>query len=208
MPVFTVAYEEPNGYKYVETSPELKQFASGLPCFKPITWPGYSTKVIENETINGKPVVIQLWKGWCQQMFSSPNFPGGVGGEVGIYERVEGRGLEAEKPDFMPEMFWNLLREASKHGGTHFWWPVAEMHEVEFDFINPITKSVVFHAGPQKTYWRNKWMDNESYNEYQNSTGKRWPNLPGWVPFNSRTPAKPNGYVMEFKINGKPYERW
>ena len=24
MPVFTVAYEEPNGYKYVETSPELK----------------------------------------------------------------------------------------------------------------------------------------------------------------------------------------
>ena len=31
-----------------------------------------------------------------------------IGGEVGIYERVEGRGLQAEKPDFMPEMILEL----------------------------------------------------------------------------------------------------
>jgi hypothetical protein len=207
MPVFTVAYEEPNGYKYVETSPELKELASGLPCFKPIEWPDYDTKVIE-ETINGKPVVIQLWKGWCQQIFSSPNFPGGIGGEVGIYERVEGRGLQAEKPDFMPERIWNLLREASKHGGKHFWWPVAEMNEIEYDFINPVTNTVVFHAGPQKTYWRNKWMDTADYTQYKKSTGKRWSWLPAWFPMNYRAPRFAAHNVMEYKINGKTYPRW
>ena len=82
------------------------------------------------------------------------------------------------------------------------------MNEVEFKFINPITGAVAFYADPQKTYWRNKWMDNESYNQYQNDQGKKWSWLPGWFPGNSRTPVLHINYVMEYKINGKTYPRW
>ncbi|HLM24171.1 MAG TPA: hypothetical protein VK274_03900 [Pyrinomonadaceae bacterium] len=92
----TVAYQEPTGYKYVETSDELKAAAAALPCFKALQWPDYDSDIVE-DTINGKPVVIQLWKGWCQQFLSSPNFPGGVGAEIGIYERVTGKGFSGRK---------------------------------------------------------------------------------------------------------------
>src|ERR1700686_1042367 len=111
-----VAYEDSAGYKYVETSPEWKQLCVGLPCFKEVQWPDYSTKVVE-DTINGRPVVIQLWKGWCQQFLGLENFPGGIGGEVGIYERVQGRGFPASKPDFFPQPMWDFLHETSKRAG-------------------------------------------------------------------------------------------
>ena len=201
-----VAYEE-NGYKYVETSPELKQAASVLPCFAALHWPDYSTEVVE-DTINGKPVVIQLWKGWCPQLFSSPDFPGGIGAEVGIYERVKGRGFPTAKPDTIPEPMWKFLHEASKRANGDFWWPVAELNEIEFEFINPVTKQTVFHAGPQKTYWLTKWMDTGSYDDYQRAQGKRWSWLPAGFPKNSRTPPLSANYVLAYKINGKSYPRW
>jgi hypothetical protein len=207
MASLTVAYEESTGYRYVETSPELKAAVSGLPCFAAIHWPDYATKVVE-DTIDGKPVVIQLWKGWCQQTFSSPVFPGGIGGEVGIYERVEGRGFPASKPDFVPEAMWHFLHEASKHAGDDFWFPVAEKNEIEFDFINPVTDTKVFHAGPQKTYWLTKWMDNESYEDYKDSLGKKWSWLPKWFPGNAKAPKFAVQYKMEYKINGKTYPVW
>ena len=50
----TVAYQEPTGYKYVETSPDLKEAAAALPCFAALHWPDYATKVFDDE-INGKP---------------------------------------------------------------------------------------------------------------------------------------------------------
>jgi hypothetical protein len=206
MPDLTVAYEE-NGYKYVETSPELKQAASALPCFAALHWPDYSTEVIE-DTINGKPVVIQLWKGWCQQFLSSPSFPGGVGAEVGIYERVTGKGFPSAKPDSIPDAMWNVMRALSKRANGDFWWPVAELNEIECDFINPVTNTKVFHAGPQKTYWLTKWMDTDSYDEYQKSQGKKWSWLPAWFPKNSRTPTLAANYTLEYKINGKTYPRW
>jgi hypothetical protein len=204
----TIAYtEQPSGYKFVETSPELKAAAAGLPCFKPIEWPDYDTKVIDVK-IDGKDRVIQLWKGWCQQMFSSPSFPGGIGAEVGIYERVHGKGMPAERPDSIPAVFWDLMRAASKKSPDSFWWPVTDNYEVEFDFINPITHKVVFHAGPQKTYWRNKWMDRDSFHDYRKSTGKKHGWLPVWVPGNSQTPTWAVNYTLEYKINGHPYPRW
>ena len=57
---FTKVYTEPTGYKYTETSLELKAAASGLPCFKEIHWPDYATAIVE-DTINGNPAVIHLW---------------------------------------------------------------------------------------------------------------------------------------------------
>ncbi len=201
-----LAYEE-NGYRFVETSEEWKQACTVLPCFEEVAWPDYATAVVE-DNINGKPVVIQLWKGWCQQFLGRDDFPGGIGGEVGIYERVSGKGFPAERPDFFPELMWNFLHGASKLAGGHFWWPVAELNEVEFDFINPITDTVMFHAGPEKTYWMNKWMDTGSYDVYRHTQGKRWSWLPEWFPKNSQTPVFAIDYVLEYKINGKTYTRW
>lgn len=204
---FTIAYQDSDGYNYVETSEDLKEAATVLPCFWALQWPNYRTDVVE-DTIDGKAVVIQLWKGWCQQFLSSPDFPGGIGAEVGIYERVTGKGFPADRPDWMPEPLWLFLQTKSKLANDDFWWPVTEKHEIEFDFINPITNTVAFHAGPQKTYWRNKWMDTDSYDQYEDSTGKKWPWLPAWIPGNSLTPAFTSNFTLEYKINGKTYPRW
>jgi hypothetical protein len=203
----TVAYQEPTGYKYVETSDELKEAAAALPCFRALEWPDYASTIVE-DNINGKPVVIQLWKGWCQQFLSSPDFPGGIGGEVGIYERVTGKGFPAERPEWCPQALWIFLQQKSKLANGDFWWPVAEKNEVEYDFINPVNNTVMFHADMEQTYWRNKWMDNESYEQYKKDQGKRWSWLPSLVPGNSRTPALAVHYVLQYKINGKSYPRW
>jgi len=203
----TVAYQEPTGYKYVETSDELKEAAAALPCFRALEWPDYASTIVE-DNINGKPVVIQLWKGWCQQFLSSPDFPGGIGGEVGIYERVTGKGFPAEIPEWCPQPLWIFLQQKSKLANGDFWWPVAEKNEVEYDFINPVNDTVMFHADMEKTYWRNKWMDNESYEQYKKDQGKRWSWLPSFIPGNSRTPALAVHYVLQYKINGKSYPRW
>ena len=203
----TVAYKEPTGYKYVETSDELKEAAAALPCFRALEWPDYASTIVE-DNINGKPVVIQLWKGWCQQFLSSPNFPGGIGGEVGIYERVTGKGFPAERPEWCPQALWIFLQQKSKLANGDFWWPVAEKNEVEYDFINPVNNTVMFHADMERTYWRNKWMDNESYEQYKKDQGKRWSWLPSFIPGNSRTPALAVHYVLQYKINGKSYPRW
>jgi hypothetical protein len=197
-------YEE-NGYRFNETTEKWKQLCAVLPCFPLVRWPGYPTKVIEDE-INGKPVVIQLWKGWFQQI--GTNLPGGIGAEVGIYERVKGRGFPTERPDFFPEPMWIFLHNASKLAGDNFWWPVADLNELEFDFINPVTDKVVFHAGPQRTYWLTKWMDIDSYLDFKVAQGKRWSWLPAEFPKNSRVPALSENYIMEYKINGKTYPRW
>src|SRR5258708_10153745 len=159
-----IRYKE-NGYEFDETSAAWKEICDVLPSFKEVEWPDYSTTVFE-DTIDGKPVVIQLWKGWCQQFLGRDDFPGGIGGEVGIYERVTGRGFPAERPDFFPEPMWSFLYEASTHADGDFWWPVAELNEIGFNFINPVTNTVMFHAGPKKTYWLNKWMDTNSYSKY------------------------------------------
>ncbi len=203
----TNAYTDSDGYDYVETSDDLKEVAAILPSFAALHWPDYATEIVE-DTIEGKPVVIQLWKGWCQQFLNSPKFPGGIGAEVGIYERVTGKGFPSERPEWVPEPLFLFLRTASKSANGDFFWPVTEKHEVEFDFINPITNTTAFYAGPQHTYWRNKWMDEASYREYERSTGKKWPWLPlGWFG-NTRTPTFAANYSLDYKINGKSYPRW
>lgn len=201
-----LAYEE-DGYRFVETSIEWKELCTVLPCFKQVEWPDYATTLVETE-IDGKPVVIQLWKGWCQQFLAREDFPGGIGAEVGIYEQVTGRGFPSTRPDFFPEPMWNFLYSASKLAGDEFWWPVAEQYEIEFSFINPINGTPMFTAGPKKTYWMNKWMDTDSYDEYRHTQGKRWSWLPKWFPKNSKTPVLAVNYKLEYKINGKLSGEW
>jgi hypothetical protein len=170
-------------------------------------WPDYSSEIVE-DTINGKAVVIQLWKGWFQRFLGSEDFPGGIGAEVGIYERVTGRGFPTARPDRVPEPVWNALREASKHASGDFWWPVTELNEIEYEFINPVNNTVAYRAGPEKTYWLAKWMEPNSYHKYQQAEGKKWKWLPAWFPKNSQTPTFAAQYLLQYKINGKSYAPW
>lgn len=200
------SYTDSNGYKYVETSDWVKKAVSGLPCFAALQWPDYPTKVID-DTINGKPCVIQLWKGWCPQL--ADELPGGIGAEVGIYERVPGRTLPKSKPDGVPRAIWDLLVMTIKTKlVTDLWWPVSDQNEVQFNFINPVTNKVVFPAGPEKTYWVNKWMTPDSYEQYKKTQGKKRWWLPAGFPGNSKTPVFAAYYTMDYKINGKSYPRW
>lgn len=200
------SYTDSNGYKYVETADWYKKACSFLPCFAALHWPDYPTKVID-DTINGKPRVIQLWKGWYPQL--TDELPGGIGGEVGIYERVPGRTLPKSKPDGIPSAIWDFLVVTIKTKVvTDLWWPVSDQNEIEFNFINPVTNKVAFPAGPEKTYWVNKWMNIGSYEQYKKAQGKKRWWLPAGFPCNSKTPKFAAHYTMDYKINGKSYPRW
>ena len=74
----TVKFTDARGYSYVETSDGWKKACSSLPSFSEVWWPDYSTKVVDIQ-IAGKPIVVQLWKGWCQKFLGSSDFPGGIG---------------------------------------------------------------------------------------------------------------------------------
>ncbi|HZF29835.1 MAG TPA: hypothetical protein VE907_11995 [Gammaproteobacteria bacterium] len=84
----TVLNDSSQRYKFVETSDEWNETCEVLPCFAEMYWPGYATKCIPT-TIGGEAIVIQLWKGFCPQLLGANcMFPGGIGGEVGIYRRL------------------------------------------------------------------------------------------------------------------------
>lgn len=202
----TKNYEE-NGYMFDETSAEWKAACTALPCFEELHWPDYATEVID-VNIGGKDLVIQLWKGWCPKFLNNDEFPGGIGGEVGVYERVDGKGFPAERPDFFPELMWKALHLMSQRAGGHFFWPVAESYDIEFDFINPLNGELMFHAGTEHGYWLTKWMDESSYERWKQTQGKKWSWLPSWFPRNTNTPTFASNYTMEYKINGKTYPRW
>ena len=77
-----------DGLKFVETSDQWNKACEVLPCFAEMYWPGYATKCITSK-VGDEDIVIQLWKGFCPQLFGSWGaFPGGIGAEVGIYRRV------------------------------------------------------------------------------------------------------------------------
>ncbi|HEX5071548.1 MAG TPA: hypothetical protein VFV78_15135 [Vicinamibacterales bacterium] len=183
-----INYNEGN-YRFDETSEPWKVMCRALPCFAALHWPDYSTAVVEDR-IDGHPVVIQLWKGFCPRFLSSANMPGGIGAEVGIYRRIPGK--EWSRPAGFPADVYAALRAMA--GSSELWWPYPELPtEVEWDLINPETKGVFIHAGRQTTYWRNKWMNNESYSRYQNAT---------------RTPKLAWNYSLRYTINGKTYPAW
>ena len=190
-----------DGYRYVETSEEWKQACRALPCFAALWWPDYGTTVIE-DSIDGKAVVIQLWKGWCQQFLNSKHMPGGVGAEVGVYRRIDGKRIADSVPD-LPSSFLSAMRERVAGLGDHdLWWAYPELGTtIEFEMINPHTKKTFFRAGPEKTYWLNKWMDDPSYRKYVDAQ-------PGSWPFNKQVPTLSWNYHLKYTINGKTYPVW
>jgi len=181
-----------NGYDFNETSPEWKEACRNLPCFSAVWWPDYSTEVIE-ETINGEPIVIQLWIGWCQKFLNRDDFPGGIGAEVGIYHRIPDKPPPSTLPFLPQKMADFMLDHIADLGGDHLWWPYPELNtELEFEMVNPKTGETFFHAGPQTTYWLTKWMTTDSYEKYKKAHG--------------HTPFFSVNYNLRYKINGKTYE--
>jgi hypothetical protein len=191
MPEATIPSKDANGYAYVETSPWWKECCAPLPSFSEVWWPDYATKVIE-DVIDGQPVVIQLWKGWCQRFLGRNDFPGGIGAEVGIYRRIPGKAPPATLLGFPKKISDFILGGVSRVGDEHLWFPYPELNtKLTFELVNPKTGKVFFGAGPETTYWLNKWMHPESYEKYRDDVGK--------------TPLFSVHYELNFTINGKPY---
>ncbi|MEO6392415.1 MAG: hypothetical protein ABIP75_11225 [Pyrinomonadaceae bacterium] len=186
-------FTDANGYEYVETADWWKKACETLPCFSLIRWPDYSTKVIE-DVIDGNPVVIQLWIGWCQKFMGIDEFPGGIGAEVGIYRRIEGK-VPGPIDEALPAAFAHrFLVPAERLFHNKLWWAYPELNaEIEFELINPETGETFFKAGPERTYWLNRWMNPESYQRYKAAQDGDVP----WFSVN---------YLMKYKINGKEYE--
>jgi hypothetical protein len=109
----TIRYVGAGGYWFNETSESWKEMCRAFPCFAALQWPGYASTVIEDR-INGQDVVIQLWKGWCPKFLGLAGvqiFPGGIGGEVGVYRRMPGRARPTSLPGLPPALAAKVLVE-------------------------------------------------------------------------------------------------
>jgi len=200
-----------SGYNFDETSESWKELCQSFPCFLALQWPGYATGICEDK-IDGEPVVIQWWKGWCPRFLGFvgvKTFPGGVGGEVGIYRRIPGKVRPTSLPSIVPKPLADkFLSALANLADNDLWWPFPELGaRVEFTMMNPVNGRKLCSAGPQKTYWLTKWMDDDSYSQYQRDQGPlQWSWLPPGTPGNSQTPINWADYVLQFRINGKTYD--
>ena len=186
----TIEYTDARGYGMNETSESWKQLCSALPCFAGLHWPGYATLVFE-ETINGEPVVIQLWKGLCPNIFLTSALPGGVGAEVGVYRRVPGRIRPTSIPFLPSNVASSFLAQISSLSDNELWWPAPDLNaELEWLLINPVNNQVFMHPNAEHGYWMPAWMDELSYARYLVDAG-------------GKVPSDPEDYVMEFRVNNK-----
>jgi hypothetical protein len=218
---FIINTDTTDGLDYVETSQNWKNICSPLPCFAEMWWPGYLTTVIKT-TLGGQPVVIQLWKGWCQRLGARwANFPGGMGAEVGIYHKVtddDSQTVLFQKPatkiDQGLHQFRDKLSQVSqktplqkitpflpRHDRPHgdpegeVWYPIQKPYPwLNFKLVNPYTGQEFFRTSSQNTYWLTRWMAPDSYrNKYKNEHS---------------TPPFAENYVLHYTINGKSYPPW
>jgi hypothetical protein len=171
----TLQTTDPNsGYVFDTTSPIWKAACAALPSFAALCWPGYATACVP-ATIDGVDVVIQPWMGNCEQLFGRSNFPGGIGGEVGVYVRVPG-GKPLPDLSVLPGPVQLMFRAAAVLGGDNLWWADANVQpEIDFTIINPVNSSVLLQAGPETNYWVNKWMEPSSYARYVAAQGGQVP---------------------------------
>jgi hypothetical protein len=180
-----------HGYGYVVTAHWWKNAFASVPSCSTVWWPDYSTKVVDI-IIDGQPAVIQLWLGWCQKFPGRNGFPGGIGGEVGVYRRIPGKRPEPPHqavPQEISDLFLGLAE-----GQDDLWWAYPELNTtLEFELINPHTGRTFFKAGPEKTYWLSRWMTPDGYERFKND-------------HQGDFPLFSVNYLMQYKINGKSYE--
>lgn len=191
----TIEYADARGYRYVETSDNWKKNCTAFPCCAALHWPDYNTKCIP-ASINGQPVVIQLWKGYCEKFLGLERFPGGIGAEVGIYRFEPGRTRPSALPFLPPSVAAFFLKPIVSLNDKDLWWAYPELGtQLHFTLTNPITKQVFFSTGTEKSYWLNKWMDNSSYEKYKRDQ-------------RGKTPEFAANYQLDYSINGKSFPSW
>lgn len=203
-----VRYRASEDHLVNETSESWKVLCSGLPCSLALQWPGYSTAIVE-DSIDGIPVVIQLWKGWCPKFLGLDAFPGGVGAEVGVYRRMPGRARPASMP-FLPQPFANkVLDMLATVADENLWWPFPELGAtLRFQLIHRNSGREFFAAGPETSYWLAKWMEDASYKDYARRRGAPPPSFFPWYPENDAVPSSPDDYTLHYSINGNDYPAW
>ena len=101
---------------------------------------GYPTKFFDL-AIGGRTVLVQLWKGSCPDYLG--HGAGGVGAEVGLYNRDA----------WLPKTFW---------------WPDYQHKKtMSFTLVNPKTNAQFFSASSSvPIWWLHKWMKFPSYDQY------------------------------------------
>jgi hypothetical protein len=193
------------GYQYTECAWWWKQFCAALPCFKQIGWPGYETAIIDNVTIDGQSVVLQLWRGWCQRFGGMLGMPGGIGAEVGVYRRIP------DQFQKFVEQFGNkdfLTKKLGSVPAAYFtteffqltddlvWWPYPELNAtLTFSLTNPVTNQEFFSAGPENSYWMCKWMTPDDYDNKYKPANSAPDKLSSWdFILNYTVAGKTNSY--------------
>ena len=105
------------------------------------------------------------------------------------------RKLVAIWEDLLPVERVDVRDDFYALGGNSLWWPAPDLHTtLEYQLINPNTGEVFYSAGAESTFWLAKWMTDASYNRYTADHGGNVPPV--------------DGYVLEYRINGKSYPRW
>ena len=123
----TFMYTDEHGFTFVETSERWKDMCVNFPCFDLLQWPDYSSTHIDAE-IDGEPVVIQVWKGWCQKFLGLQSFPGGVGAEVGVYRRVQGHQRNIALSSLPPALATIVSAALVTLGDDALWWPAPDLN--------------------------------------------------------------------------------
>lgn len=188
MALASIHYRDSRGYGYVEASDAWKKVCSHLPCFEAMAWHDYETKVyftLEDGRspiiIDGKPAIVQLWKGLVpksQRVPFADDILGGVGAEIGVYRADDDAG-------------W-LAKRVSTH--PLIWWPYTALETtLQYQLMNPLTNEVFFETRPETTYWLCKWMDPNSYKKYGRDQELA----------KQRVPDRPIGFRMVAKIFGR-----
>jgi phosphatidylserine/phosphatidylglycerophosphate/cardiolipin synthase-like enzyme len=179
-------------YEFTENAEWWKQMCLGFPCFTqfPMHWPDYDTTIV-NANIDGHDVVIQLWKGWCEQFATLKGMPGGIGAEVGVYRRVPSSELPI--PKSLPRqlgLYGDLvIRALNGLNDTQFWWPFPELNsKITFTLKRP-DGNAFFTTKPEDTWWACKWMDNRSYDRYKTDSPP--------------TPSMSTSYLLDWTIATK-----
>lgn len=117
----TKSVTDADGYTYVEATELLAELCLVAPCSPLLSFPDYPS-MWKDVVIDGKHVVIQLWKGSCQHFMMLPGQPGGVGGEVGVYHRILGKSARSPIPERLqgsPRATWALrLPEGTAHAAS------------------------------------------------------------------------------------------
>jgi hypothetical protein len=76
--------------------------------------------------------------------------------------------------------------------GEDVWWPFTTLNaQIDFELVNPKTNATFFTAGPETTYWMNKWMRPDSYRRYETQ--------------HKPLPLLTEDYQLNYRINGKSY---